>query len=68
MCLTVILELVYSIDFCLKHHRSYLKKLLFVDMLVAINVKHFEGDMKSRSRLCNSNTIMSFRESQLTLS
>ena len=34
---------------------AYLKKLLLINLLISIIIKHLESNMKSCARLCNSN-------------
>lgn len=41
-----------------KKKSSHLQELLLVHLLVAVHVQHFESDVKSRVRLCNSEAPM----------
>lgn len=52
---SVIIYFCFYCQHILTHHSSYFQKLLFVHLLVAINVEHFEGYIKSSARLCNNN-------------
>lgn len=56
-CSTILQHYRILANKTLTYRRSYLQKFLFVHMLIAVNIKHFESYVKSCTRLCNGNAL-----------